>query len=173
VNASRPTRLDIIAAIGLAVGGAFGIAGTFVGQPAVRQELWAIDGVGLIVATALLALKYFRKGDDCVAAGFLVFVAGETLVLSDTAAGLAASVPFFGAGVALWSASLLMTSLPKAFPIWSRPSGIVAAVLFATSAGRIFGGTQLLPTSAPLPSVGYPFLVLALLGWIVRLLKSA
>jgi hypothetical protein len=173
VNASRPTRLDIIAAIGLAVGGAFGIAGTFVGQPAVRQELWAIDGVGLIVATALLALKYFRKGDDCVAAGFLVFVAGETLVLSDTAAGLAASVPFFGAGVALWSASLLMTSLPKAFPIWSRLSGIVAAILFATSAGRIFWGTQLLPTSAPLPSVGYPFLVLALVGWIVRLLKSA
>jgi hypothetical protein len=79
VNASRHTRLDIISAIGLAAGGAFGLAGTFVAQPAVRQVLWAIDAVGLIVATALLTLKYFRKGDDCVAAGFLVFVGGEAL----------------------------------------------------------------------------------------------
>ena len=173
VNDSRVTSLDITAAIGLAVGGAFGVAGTFVGHAAVRQELWGIDAVGLIVATALLALKYFRKGDDCVAAGFLVFVAGETLVLSDTAAGLAASVPSFGAGVALWSASLLMTSLPKAFPIWSRVSGTVAAIIFATSAVRIFWGEQLLPTAAPLPLAGYPFLVLALVGWIVRSLKSA
>ncbi len=173
MNVSRPTHLDRIAATGVAVGGIFGLAGTFVGQPAVRQEFWALDGVGLIVATSLLAVKYFRKGEDCVAAGFLVFVAAEALVLSDTAAGLAATVPSFGAGVALWSAALLMTSLPKVFPIWSRLSGIVAAILFAATAGRIFWGEQLLPTQAPLPSAGYPFLVLTFVGWIVRSLKSA
>jgi len=173
VSASAPTRLDLVAAIGLAIGGAFGLAGTFVGEAAVRQELWAIDAVGLILATSLLAIRYFRQGNDCVAAGFLVFIAGETLLLSNTAAGLAASVPSFGAGVALWSASLLMTSLPKAFPVWSRLSGIVGAILFAISAGRIFWGEQLLPISAPFPSLGYPFLVLAFVGWIVRLLESA
>lgn len=173
MSASAPTRLDIVATIGLVIGGGFGIAGTFVGKAAVQQELWAMDAVGLIVATALMAMKYFRKGDDCVAAGFLVFIAGESLVVSNTAAGLSASVPSFGAGIALWSASLLMTSLPKTFPGWSRLAGIVAAILFAISAARIFWGEQLLPTSAPFPSLGYPFLVLALIGWSLKLLRPS
>src|SRR5215469_1486904 len=72
VNASRPTRLDIIAAIGLAVGGAFGLTGTFVAQLQLARYFRAIDAVGFLVAIALLTLKYFRKGDDCLAAGFLV-----------------------------------------------------------------------------------------------------
>jgi len=72
VNASRPTRLDIIAAIGLAVGGAFGLTGTFVAQLQFARYFRAIDAVGFLVAIALLTLKYFRKGDDCLAAGFLV-----------------------------------------------------------------------------------------------------
>ena len=49
---------DVIAAIGLAVGGVFGVAGTFVPQDAFRQTLWAIDGVALVVATALLTVKF-------------------------------------------------------------------------------------------------------------------
>ena len=65
---------------------------------------------GLVVATALLAVKFVRKGNDCVAAGFLVFVAGESLLLSGAAVGLADSVPSFG-GVALWSASLLAINM--------------------------------------------------------------
>src|SRR5271167_2828931 len=93
--------LDLIAIIGLALGGVFGIAGTIVVQAALRQAFWAIDGVGLVVATALLTVKFLRKGNDCVAAGFLVFVAGESLLLSGAAAGLAGSVPSFGGGVAL------------------------------------------------------------------------
>jgi hypothetical protein len=170
-DTATPTRLDIVAAVGLAIGGVFGLAGTVVGQPSLRQAFWGFDAVGLVVATALLTMKYFRKGNDCVAAGFLVFVAGESLVLSDTAAGLAASVPSFGAGVALWSAALLMTSLPNTFATWTRLAGIVAAVLFAITAGRILWGEQVLPTAAPLPSLGYPFLVLTFVGWILTLLR--
>ena len=45
MEAGARSHLDVIAAIGLAVGGAFGMAGTFVPQDALRQELWAIDGV--------------------------------------------------------------------------------------------------------------------------------
>ena len=43
--------------------------------------------------------------------------------------------------------------------------GTVAAFLFAITAARIFLGEQLLPTSAPLPSLGYPFLVLTFGGF--------
>lgn len=171
MNRFAPTRLDIVAAAGLSMGGVFGLAGTFVGQAALRQAFWAIDAVGLVVATALLTMRYFRKGDDCVAAGFLVFVAGESLVMSNSAAGLTAMVPSYGAGIALWSAALLMTSLPNTFAWWTRLAGTAAAILFAISAGRISWGEQLLPTSAPLPTLGYPFLVLTLAGWIWALLK--
>jgi hypothetical protein len=166
-------RYDIIAAIGLAIGGVFGIAGTFAPQAALRQELWLIDGVALIVATALLTVKFSREGHDGVAAGFLVFVAGESLILAGNAAGLEGSLPTYGAGVALWSASLVMTSAPPLFPIWGRLAGAVAAILFALTALLIAWGEPLLPTAAPLPALGYPFLVAAFAGWIWRLIRPA
>ena len=80
--------LNIVAVSGLALGGVFGLVGTVVTQQPLRATAWAIDGVGLVVATALLALKFFRKGNDCVAAGFLVFAIGEGVLLSGTAATL-------------------------------------------------------------------------------------
>ena len=173
MNTSTPTRLDIVAAIGLAIGGVFGLAGTFVGQAALRQLFWAIDGVGLIVATTLLAVRFLRRGDDCVAAGFLVFAIGESLLVSGTAAGLEASVPSFGGGVALWAAALLLISVPTTLATWVRLAGVAAAVPFAVVAARIFGGEMLLPTTAPLPFFGYPLLFLTFVGWIATLLERA
>lgn len=171
MESAARNRLDVVAAAGLAVGGALGLAGAFVEREALRQILWAVDGVGVVVAAALLALRYFRNGEDCVAAGFLVFLAGESLLLSGTAAGLEGSVPSFAGGVALWSAGLTLISAPGAFAIWIRLAGAVAAVLFALTAIALFVGQRLLPTSAPLPSLGYPFLVLAFVGWIWTLLR--
>ncbi|WP_246674605.1 hypothetical protein [Mesorhizobium sp. B4-1-3] len=60
---------ETVAAIGLAVGGALGMAGTFVTSDALRETLWTIDGVGVVVAAALLTMKYQRLGNDLVAAG--------------------------------------------------------------------------------------------------------
>ena len=165
-------RHDQVAAVGLALGAVCGMAGTMVAQAPLRQVLWAIDGVGIVVATALMALKYFRKGNDWLAAGFLVFTVGEALLLSGTAAGLAGSVPSFAGGVALWATALFMTSIPPGFATWIRLVGIAAAMLFAVTAVRIFLGEQLLPTTAPLPSLGYPVLVATFGGWIWTLLKG-
>jgi hypothetical protein len=165
--------LDVVAAAGLALGGILGIAGTLAQSAPVRQTFWAIDGIGIVVATALLAVKFLRHGNDCVAAGFIVFVVGESLLLSGTPAGLVGSVPSFGAGVALWATSLLMTSIPRVFPMWVRLVGSVAAVAFVITAARIFSGEQLLPTAAPLPLLGYPLVVLTFAGWAWRLLKGS
>ena len=165
MNSSGPTALDFVAAVGLGMGAVFGMAGTFVPHAPLRQTFWAIDGIGLIVASSLLTLKYIKKGSDCVAAGFLVFAIGESLLVSGTAAGLAGSVPSFGGGVALWAAALLLTSIPREFAMWVRVVGIVAAMLFLVVAARIFWGEQVLPTSTPLPFYGYPFLVLTFVGW--------
>ena len=166
------SNLDIVAATGLAIGGAFGLAGTFVASAPLRETLWAIDGVALVVAAALLTMKYQRLGNDGVAAGFLTFVAGESLLLAGNAAGLEASVPSYVGGISLWAAALVLISAPKTFALWMRLTALVAALLFAVSVGKILWGAPLLPTSSPLPAAGYPFLVLTFIGWIWTLLKS-
>jgi len=163
---------DIVAAVCLAIGAVFGLSGTMVSHAALRQAFWAIDGVGLVVASALLTMKYLRSGNDCVAAGFLVFAIGESLLVSGTAAGLAGSVPSFGGGVALWAVALLLTSIPREFALWVRLVGGVASLLFAVVAARIFWGEQLLPTASPLPFFAYPFLVMTLVGWIWTLVRG-
>lgn len=163
---------DTVAAIGLAIGGALGMAGTFVASDALRETLWAIDGVGIVVAAALLTMKYQRLGNDCVAAGFLVFVAGESLLLAGNAAGLQASVPSYLGGISLWAAALVLISAPNTFALWMRITGFIAAALFAVSVFAALWGAPLLPTTAPLPALGYPFLVLTFVGWIWTMMRT-
>ena len=164
---------DIVIVAGLIAGATLGVGGTLVSSDAARQLLWLIDGVGVVVATALLAVRFLRSGNDMIAAGFIVFALGETLLISGTAAGLDASVPSFGGGVALWAAALLLISVPTTLATWVRLAGVAAAVPFAVVAVRIFWGEMLLPTTAPLPFFGYPLLILTFVGWIATLLKRA
>ena len=124
------------------------------------------------MATTLLALKFFRKDNEIVAAGFLVFAIGEAVMLAGTATTLADSVPSFAAGTALWAAALFLTSIPKQFAGWTRFAGIIGAILFATTSARMFWGSRVLPTTSPLPFFAYPFLVLTFVGWIWFLLKE-
>ena len=166
------TPLNIVAAVGLALGGLFGMLGTVVAARNLQSAFWAIDGVGVVVATALLAMKLFRKGNEVVAAGFLVFTIGESVMLAGTATTLAGSVPSFAAGTALWSAALLLTGVPREFAGWIRVAGLIGSILFAITSARIFWGAQILPTSSPLPFFAYPFLVLTFIGWIWTLLKK-
>ena len=165
------SHLKVVTVIGLAMGGVFGLSGTVAASQSLRAAAWGLDGAGLVVATSLLTLTFFRKGNDCVAAGFLVFAIGEGVILSGAAASLAESLPSFAAGTALWSAALLLTSIPREFSGWIRLTGIIGAVLFAIAAARIFWGEALLPTASPLPFFAYPFLVLTFAGWIWTLLK--
>jgi hypothetical protein len=172
MSAASERALNRIAALGLVVGAVFGLAGTLAGSPHLQASLWAIDSVGLVIATALLALKYFRAGADVVAAGFLVFAIGEGVLLSGTGAGPSGSVPAFAAGTALWAAALALISAPRQLSSWLRVLGGVAACLFAVTAARIYAGDALLPTASPLPFFAYPFLVATLLGWAWTLMRE-
>jgi len=42
---------NVAAAIGLALGGVFGMLGTMVSERNLQAAFWAVDGVGLVVAT--------------------------------------------------------------------------------------------------------------------------
>lgn len=172
MSSSSDAGLNRIAAAGLLVGAVFGLAGTLVDSPRLQAGLWAIDGVALVIATSLLALKYFRAGADIVAGGFLVFAIGEGILLSGTAAGPEDGVPAFAAGTALWGAALVLISAPPRLGLSLRLLGGAAAGLFAVTAGRIYAGEALLPTSSPLPFFAYPFLVATLLGWAWMLLSE-
>lgn len=157
--------LRFLSSGGLVVGSALGIAGTFVPSPSIRGLLWGFDGVALVVAATLLTIHYFRKGDDVVAAGFFVYVIGQSLVLSTAAGALDASGPAFGAGTGLWATSLYLLSAPKLAATWVRVAGAIAGTLFLVVAVRLFWGSALTPLSQPLPFFAYPFLVATLLGW--------
>jgi len=165
--------LNIMAAVGLALGGAFGLAGALTTRQDMQAILWAIDGAGLVMAAVLLAVKYLRAGSDLVAGGFLVFAIGEgVLLLSAPAAGVAGSSSAFAGGTALWGTALLLVSIPKMFAMPIRILGILSAILFIITSARIFWGEQLLPTSAPLPSYAYPLLVATFTGWIWALWRE-
>lgn len=158
-------RLWVVAAAGLIVGALLGMAGSFASSTALRGLAWGVDGISLCVASALLAVHHLREGNDQLAAGFLVFLAGETLIVPGSAMELAASAPSFAAGAGLWSAALILISASPVMPALIRVTGAIASVLFAVTAVRIFGGEGLTPLSEPLPFYAYPFLALTLFGW--------
>ena len=164
-------NLRLLTAAGLALGAALGLAGTFAPSDSLRGLAWGIDGMSLVMASALLVIIHVRAGQDLVAAGFLVFAIGQGLVVSVSAMPLTASVPSFGAGVGLWAVGLTLVSVPSTFPLIVR-LGLAASVLFAIVALRIFAGEQILPTSSPLPFFAYPVLVATMIGWIATLLRA-
>jgi hypothetical protein len=151
--------------MGLVIGALLGMAGTFAPSASLRGLAWGLDGTALVVSTALLAIHHVRRGNDVVAAGFLVFMVGEGLILSGSAMDLAASAPSFAAGVGLWAASLALVSASAAMPPLVRGVGFLGSLLFAVVAVQIFSGRALTPLSEPLPFFAYPFLAATLLGW--------
>jgi hypothetical protein len=68
--------INVVAIVGFVLGGALGMVGAMVTQQNLQAILCAIDAAGIVSASALLALKYFRLGNDVVADGFLEFAIG-------------------------------------------------------------------------------------------------
>ena len=161
-----------IAAVGLFIGGIFGIIGSFVPSASFRGLAWGLDGVGLILATALLTAYYFRKGHDTLAAGFLIFAVGESLILSSNTVDLNENVSSFSAGTSLWTASLLLISFQNVFPKLVRVTGFIAAVLFAIVSVQIFTGSSINALTEPLPFYAYPFFASTIFGWAWILLRT-
>ena len=163
--------IKITASVGLFVGGIFGLAGSFAPSASLRSLAWGIDGVGLILATAILTIYYFRKGMDMTAVGFLLFAIGEALILSSSGINLDEDVSSFGAGTSLWAASLFVISFQKTFPIPVRVMGLLAAILFSVVSVQIFINQPLNALTKPLPFYAYPIFVITIFGWGWTLLR--
>ena len=165
-------QIRSVASAGLVIGSIFGMIGSFVGSVSVRGIAWGIDGIALILATALLTIYFFRKGEDVAAAGFLIFAIGQCLVVSCSAIDLNKDISSFAAGAGLWATSLLVVSSQKLFPVLVRVLGIIAAILFAIVSVQIFAGEPVNPLTKPFPFYAYPFFVLTIFGWVWTLLKK-
>jgi hypothetical protein len=161
----RDEQLRTVAAAGLVIGAVLGMAGSFAPTAALRGLAWGIDGVALVVATALLGVMHLRRGDVQLAAGFLVYMVGESFMVSGSPMALAASTATIGAGLGLWSAALALVSTSLVIPRFVRVTGSIASILFGVTAARIFAGAAVTPLSEPLPFYGYPFLAATLFGW--------
>ena len=159
------SRLRLIAAIGLVIGALLGMAGTFAPSASLRGLAWGLDGIALIMATALLTVHHLRRGNEAQAAGYLVFLVGEGLIVSGAAMDLVASAPSFAAGTGLWATSLALVSAAGTMPAVVRGVGFVGSLLFAVVAVQMFLGRALTPLSEPLPFFAYPFLAATLFGW--------
>ena len=165
-------QIRLLASVGLVIGNIFGLIGSFVESVSVRGIAWGIDGIALILATALLTIYFFRKGQDVAAAGFLIFAIGQCLVVSCSASDLNKDISSFAAGVGLWATSLFVISSQKIFPVLVRVFGIIAAVLFAIVSVQIFSGELINPLTKPLPFYAYPLFVITIFGWVWTLLKN-
>src|SRR5215211_3550312 len=127
-------RLRVVAAAGLVIGAVLGIAGSFAPSAELRGLAWGVDGIAIVVGSALLVVHHVREGNDQLAAGFLVFLAGQTLIVAGAAMELGESAPSFAAGAGLWSAALALVSGSPLLPMFVRVTGGIAAIAFSITA---------------------------------------
>src|SRR5688572_4023721 len=165
--------IKVTASTELLVGGVLGMVGSFLPSASLRSLAWSLDGISLIVAGALLAVNYIRKGYEGTAAGFLIFTIGEALILSSSGVKLDANVTSFGAGAGLWAASLALISFQKVFPTVVRITGFIAAALFTVVSIQILTGNLLINAlTKPLPFYAYPFFAATIFGWAWKLIRT-
>ena len=160
-----------LTAVGLAVGASFGLLGSFLGPGPAQNGSWEISSVGLIVGAALSASRLARNGEDHAAIGFALLAVAEAIMSSGTAAPPAGAMAAFGAGVALYVPALLLISVPRVFPTWARIAGIAAAAPFLVEAVLVFDNRPQ-PQTGSLPSAGYALITVAIVGWIVHVLRA-
>ena len=163
---TRSLRTVIVAS--LAVGGVLGFGGNFLTGTA-QIVAHGISSIGLVVATALLALSFLRREREAVAAGYFLLTIAEIVLWNNGREGEIAETSF-ATSVLFYAPALLLISLPPALPLWSRVAGALSGLAFGAHGGLFLLGT-LQPSDGPLAGVGYALLTVALIGWIVATLR--
>jgi hypothetical protein len=166
-----PARRRILIAAGFAVGALVGLVANFLPTGPAVDVAHGISSLGLIMGSALFAAWFARRGYDIVAVGFaLLALAQGVIVSAGTPADPGAEATFAG-GAALYAPALLLASLPAALPAWARIVGALAAVPFGAH-GLLWWLGNAPDSSGPFASAGYMLLTLAVVGWIVAVLRA-
>jgi hypothetical protein len=182
VVANTPARSEsslshrILIVVGFAIGAVLGFGGNFLPAGPPQNIVYAISSLGIIMGSALFAAWFARQGKSTVAVGFALLALAESISLPGLF--LLASAPTFpgaytfAAGVALYAVALPLASVPPAFPLWTRIVGTLAAIPFAAHALLWLLGRSPAP-SGPLASIGFVLLIVAIVGWMITVLRAA
>lgn len=167
-NAVRQPAGPWLTAGALAVGAVLGFGGNFAPVGPVQDVMYALSAAGLVLGAVLLAVEHAAMGHLLPASGFAILALGESRLLNPTdAPGGEAS---FAAGVLLYVPALLLIALSPWAPRWTRVVGALAAAPFAAHALAYFAGAAV-ETDGAIASVGYTLLTVAILGWIITVLR--
>ena len=153
----------------LTVGAVLGFGGNFAPVGPVQDVLYALSAAGLVLGAVLLALEHAVTGHLLAASGFGLLALGESRLLNPT--DVPGGEASFAAGVLLYAPALLLIAASPWAPRWTRVVGVVAAVPFAAHALAYFAGAAVEPDGL-IPSVGYTLLTVAIVGWVVTVLRS-
>lgn len=165
----------ILIVVGLAIGAVLGFGGNFLPAGPPQNIVYALSSLGIIMGSALLVPWLARQGKSTVAVGFALLALAEGIILSGLF--LLASAPTFAAdytfaaGAALYAVALPLVSTPTTFPLWTRIVGTLAAIPFAAYGLLWMLGRSPTP-SGPLASIGYAVLAVAVVGWIITVLRA-
>ena len=155
---------------GLAVGAVLGQVGGALGIGTAQTVLFAVSSVGLAVGAIMLAFRHLRRGETVVAAGFAILAVAETMIWTGGGPAQGGEAAFAGATL-FYVPALLMVSLPPAFPAWVRVVGAAGAIPFGIHVALFLLGAE--PTSQDAQAIaGYIMLTLAVVGWIVSVVRS-
>jgi hypothetical protein len=166
----RWTGERAIIAGGLLVGVVLGMAGNIPAEDWLRNLLFAVSSIGLMVAGVLIVLREARRGADLVAAGFAIFAVAEIIIwVGGGTTGPASEAPF-AAATLFYVPALLLISVPPRFVLWARVAGALAALPFGIHATvYLLGGNP----AEILQIAGYLLLSVAVIGWAVDAVRSA
>jgi len=182
VVANTPARSElsmshrILIVVGLAVWVVLGLGANFLPAGPSQNIPFVISSLGIIMGGPLLTVWFARRGHSIVAVGFALLALAESM--SFPGLFLLASAPTFpsaytfAAGVTLYAVALPLASAPPAFPLWTRIAGTLAAIPFAAHGLLWLLGRSPAP-SGPLASIGYVVLTVAVVGWIITILRAA
>jgi len=157
---------------GLIVGALLGFAGRFLPEGMPLEVAWAVSGLGLMAAYVLLAARHARAGQDEIAAGFVLMAIGEGALFSALASGVEGSQTAFAGGASIFLLALSFIGVPSGFALWTRAAGVLAGVLFGAAALQIYAGQEVLATTSPVVGGAYGMLTVAIVGWIIALLRG-
>jgi hypothetical protein len=121
-----------LTAAALAVGVVFGFGGNFL--PELPQTFaHVVSSIGPVVGCVTLALSFLRQRRELVAAGLLVLAMAE-LVMWNNGSSVELGDLAFSSSVMFYVPGLLLASIRRGFPIWSRSAGGLAAIPFGIHA---------------------------------------
>lgn len=155
---------------GLVVFVVLGLVANIPGEGFLQDLLHALSSIGLVVASALLALREVRCGADLVASGFVILAIAQVVMWAGFGTGSEAS---FAAAMLFFTPALFLISLPSRFAYWVRIAGALAAIPFGAH-----GIAYLLNGSPPEGllnaegNIAYPVLIIAVIGWAVDVFRS-